>query len=65
MEDFNTVQLVVGVFVCIILAISSAFIVYWHTIAKKHLILPDQKPQKIHLAEKAGFQLSVANFQHT
>lgn len=43
MKDFNTIQLAVGTFGILALAISCAFIVYWFLFAKKHTVVPHQK----------------------
>ena len=65
MYDFNVIQLAVGAFCCMVLAISGAFVVYWHLFAKKHLAMPQQRPQEIKHAEKPFFKLGGAGFKHS
>jgi hypothetical protein len=64
MNDFSMIQLAVGAFGCMALAVSGAFVLYWQLIAKKHLVVPQQKPQKVTLAERPVFELGSARFQH-
>ena len=64
MSNFNTIQLVVGAFGCLFLAVPGAFVLYWNLVAKKHLVVPQQKPRKIEQAEIPVFELGGASFQH-
>ena len=64
MNDFNMIQLAVGAFGCMVLAVSGAFVLYWQLIAKKHLVVSQPKPRKIKLAESPVFELGAASFQH-
>jgi len=65
MTDFNLIQLAVGVFCGVILAISGAFIVYWLLFAKKQLFVPQQKPREVKLSNSPVFQPSEASAQHS
>jgi hypothetical protein len=43
MNDFSSMQLVIGAYGCLALAILSAFVVYWYVFAKKHIPAPQLK----------------------
>jgi hypothetical protein len=64
MSNLNTIQLVVGVFSCLFLAVPGAFVLYWNLVAKKHLVVPQQKLRKIEQAEIPVFELGGASFQN-
>jgi hypothetical protein len=64
MNDFNMLQLAVGAFGGMVLAVSGAFVLYWQLIAKKHIVVPQEKTRKIKLAESPAFKLGSARFQH-
>jgi len=56
MNDFSMIQLAVGVFCGVVLAISGAFIVYWNLFAKKQLFVPQQKAREIKQSKSLVFQ---------
>jgi hypothetical protein len=64
MSYFNNIQFVVGAFICLVLAFSGAFVLYWNLVAKKHLAVSHQKPRKIIQAASPAFGLGGSNFQH-
>ncbi|MFZ4855738.1 MAG: hypothetical protein ACOYL3_05015 [Desulfuromonadaceae bacterium] len=64
MNDFNMIQLAVGAFGCMVLAVSGAFVLYWQLIAKKHLVTPQQKQRKVTLTVGPVFELRSARLQH-
>jgi hypothetical protein len=64
MNDLNMIQLAVGVFCGVVLAISGAFIVYWNLFAKKQLFVPQQKPREIKLSKSPVYKAGSASFQH-
>lgn len=64
MSDLNMIQSAVGVFSCLVLSVSGAFVLYWNLIAKKHLVVPQQKPLKVTLAERPVFELGGVSFHH-
>jgi hypothetical protein len=46
MNDFSSMQFVIGAYGCLVLAILGAFVVYWYVFAKKHIPAPQLKIMK-------------------